>query len=295
MQPGHPLERIYTVIIMICSIFISSVVVGEVLLIMNRKSELNMAFDEQMQQSREFMTVRKVPVDLQVRIYRYLESLHKLRRGGAGDNRAFMTDLSAWLQVELIESVNREHVCRHPFFKQIADDRITRRICLEAVPLVFAAGDLVVQKGHPATNMHFLVRGKLRVDITTGSGMYLKPPSWIGEKCLFLETNRTHTVSAVTPSEILTVEKASIQVLCEEYAEMQELYNSFLEQIEGDDFEMLLCCHCGEMGHDADNCPLIVLPRSAAQKSRCRSRRAQRVLPPSRGRRREAAQVTSPS
>eukprot|EP00443_Scrippsiella_acuminata_P088649 CAMPEP_0115512482 /NCGR_PEP_ID=MMETSP0271-20121206/74535_1 /TAXON_ID=71861 /ORGANISM="Scrippsiella trochoidea, Strain CCMP3099" /LENGTH=160 /DNA_ID=CAMNT_0002942647 /DNA_START=11 /DNA_END=490 /DNA_ORIENTATION=- len=74
MQASTPLERLFTILVMICSIFISSVVVGQILLIMDRQSEASMAFDEQMQQSREFMVARRVPLNLQVRVYRYLES-----------------------------------------------------------------------------------------------------------------------------------------------------------------------------------------------------------------------------
>merc|ERR1719210_1666509 len=88
MEPGSPLERIYTIVLMMCGIFVTSVVVGEVLLIMDRQRQLNLAFDEQMASCREFMTTREVSINLQERVYRYLESQQKAKQGDCSANRA---------------------------------------------------------------------------------------------------------------------------------------------------------------------------------------------------------------
>merc|ERR1712151_765111 len=114
---------------MICSVFVASSVVGEILLIMNRQKELTMDYDEQMQESREFMMSRAVPLPLQAKVYRYLETQHRQRSHNNIATRGFIDHLSKWLQVQLYETLNRGHICRHPFFEEIDNPEIVRRLC----------------------------------------------------------------------------------------------------------------------------------------------------------------------
>merc|ERR1711879_532848 len=99
---------------------------------------------------------------------------------------------------------------KHAFFAGLPN-RAIQRLALQAQPAMHMPGDIVVEKGHLALSMHFIVRGKLRVERCIGSkSVYLDAGSWIGDKCLFIETHRTHTVSSVTPSEVLCIQKRNI-------------------------------------------------------------------------------------
>mmetsp|Transcript_5293 Transcript_5293/g.14617 ORF Transcript_5293/g.14617 Transcript_5293/m.14617 type:complete len:514 (+) Transcript_5293:3-1544(+) len=256
MQPSHPVERMYTVVMMILSIFVSSIVVGEILLIMNRQSEMTLAFEDQMQQCREFMVAREVPLSLQVRIYRYMESQHRQLKRNASDDRSFMDHLSVWLQVQLVEYLHRTHIIRHPFFKAIPCEEALRRICLDAKPMIFANGDPIVEEAHLALCAHFLVRGKLRVQLTDGrGGLYLKPPCWIGDKCLFVDTLRTNTVVAISHTETLTVHKSSLQTVTIEFPEVATIYEEFRQKLLNNDLASLKCPICGDIGHSEETCP----------------------------------------
>lgn len=264
MQASTAVERVITVIVMICSVFLVSVVVGQILLIMDRQCEASMAFDEQMHQSREFMVSRKVPLNLQVRVYRYLESQNKNNKDLACKTRDFIGQLSDWLQFELIESLNRTHLARHPFFKQMrvkdTSEIPFRRICLSAEPTLFAAGDTVVEKGHNALCAHWLVTGKLKV-MKIGESVYMKPPSWIGDRCLFLDVTRSHSVIAVIPTETLVVQKSIFQEISSEYPDVQELYRDFRAELLKDGWAYLRCLHCGDIGHSHEDCPRLELEK----------------------------------
>jgi hypothetical protein len=203
------------------------------------------------------MVSRDVPLALQVRVYRYLERQHRQHRDSAMNDRGFMEQLSKWLQVQLIEVLNRQHICRHPFFKEIEEagsQELIRRICLEAQPMLFTAGDPVVEEAHLALCTHFLVRGKLRVAVEGGS-KYLKPPCWVGEKCLFVDTLRTNTVYAVGSTETLSVQKASVIAACIEFPEVQGLYQKYRRNILENDMDSLRCPICHDFGHTEETCP----------------------------------------
>merc|ERR1712203_746531 len=101
------------------------------------------------------MVGREIPHGLQIRVYRYLEVQQKeLQQGNSIGDRGFMTSLSTSLQVQLVESLNRLQVCRHPFFASLEwHAPVIKRICLEAKTTVYAGGDIVFQEGAVAENM----------------------------------------------------------------------------------------------------------------------------------------------
>merc|ERR1719440_2046188 len=90
LSPGLPLERVFTICICIVGVLVNSMVTGEILLIMNRVAERRMDFDDRMSQAREFMTARSVASQLQLRVYRHLETQHQILYGHSASNRDFM-------------------------------------------------------------------------------------------------------------------------------------------------------------------------------------------------------------
>jgi hypothetical protein len=260
MQPGTAVERVYTAMLMICSVFVTSVVVGEILLIMNRQSEVNISFEETMQQAREFMSSRAVPTSMQSRVYRYLEAQHGANQGRKGD-RDFMGQLSNWLYEQLVENLHSAHLCKHPFFMEIrafdSCSDVLRILCLEAKPIVFTAGDPVVEQGHTALCAHFLVAGKICVILSEAQSLYLMPPCWIGDTCLFVDTLRTNTVVAVKLTETLAVQKTTVQNLCAERPEVLQIYNGYRTRILEEDAGFLRCPRCGDIGHAEESCQAV--------------------------------------
>jgi len=236
LQPGTGPERMYTAMLMICSVFVTSVVVGEILLIMNRQSEMNIAFEETMQQAREFMSSRAVPTSMQSRVYRYLEA-------------------------QLVEQLHSTHLCRHPFFLELrATENLSdalRILCLDAKPIVFTGGDPIVEQGHTALCAHFLVTGKICVMLSDAQSLYLLPPCWIGDTCLFVDTLRMNTVVAVKLTETLAVQKSSVQALCADRPAMLQIHDKFRQKIIEQDKGFLRCPRCGDIGHAEESCQAV--------------------------------------
>eukprot|EP00928_Gymnodinium_smaydae_P081769 TRINITY_DN65231_c0_g1_i1.p1 TRINITY_DN65231_c0_g1~~TRINITY_DN65231_c0_g1_i1.p1 ORF type:complete len:884 (-),score=128.84 TRINITY_DN65231_c0_g1_i1:83-2734(-) len=262
MQASHPVERLFAIIVMICSMFVSSVVVGEILLVMNRQNEARMAHDERMQQARDFMNARRIPMTMQVRVYAYLETQHNIQHGHSASNRKFMACLSDQLQTEMVEYLNTGLVIQHPFFNKLKNKIALQRLCLEACPVIFAANDVIVEKGKLATCAHFIVHGKVRVQsplVASGKVLYLKPPSWLGDICLFMDTLRMNTVTAVVMTETLCLHKSSLLNVCDDFPDVRLSYNAFRDTIKDDNWDNLRCHICGDIGHHADVCPRLSL------------------------------------
>merc|ERR1712232_92424 len=202
---------------------------------------------------RDFMFARKVAPELQAKIKRYLENQAEMKQVH-GDYQV-MSYLSPSLRVELTVYINRQVIMKYPFFKELPR-RAALRVCLQANPAMYAPGDIVVERGDLALSMLFIVRGKLRVEkVDENKSIYLDAGSWLGDKCLFTDTQRTHTVSAVTPCECLVVKKRTVLTICREFPTVKEDYDSFQKRI-CDGENIALCEICNKMGHSADDCPL---------------------------------------
>jgi len=145
-----------------------------------------------------------------------------------------------------------------------------QRICIEASPRLFASNEFVVEKGMPATCAYFIVQGKVRVEspvLTGAKALYLKPPSWIGDVCLFVDTLRKTSVMAVVMTEMLTLEKASLAAVCEEHPDVNEQFLAFQAKILKEGLGGLMCPICGDVGHSVDTCPKRKPEQSGARAS----------------------------
>lgn len=219
----------------------------------NRLTEKTLARNEQVMAMRAFMSSRKVSPELQAKIRCYLESQAEMRKGQ--DDYECMNLLSPQLRNELTEFLNNKVITKHPFFSKMPAQAI-RRISLQAVPTLYGSGDTVVERGHLALSMHFVVRGKLRVEKAMGKkSVYLEAGSWLGDKCLFIDAHRTHCVSSVTPSEVLCVQKRTILAVCNEFPYLQMHYEAFQKRI-CDGENISLCPVCKKTGHNEEDCPM---------------------------------------
>lgn len=262
MDTGHPIERLFAVIVMITSIFVQSVVVGEILLIMNREAESRMIFDETMQHARDFMTARKVPSPLQLRVYRYIKTQHAITHGAnSSSDRRFLAVLSDVLQTELVLHLNYKQITQHPFFFGLSEHKAALdKICVSASPVIYAATEFIVEKGKPATCAHWIVAGKVRVDDPVlhkgkASYLYLRPPSWLGDFCLFVDTLRQSTVMAVVTTETLCLMRSCLDEVCQEYPAVQQDFLDFQQRCLIEKWDALVCPFCHDCGHWEDSCP----------------------------------------
>jgi len=267
VTPGTSQERIFATIMMVVGAFTCSIIVGEVLMVLTRQREQTLAFDEKMGNVHNFMSMRLVPLELQAKIRRYLEHTFQVQHSLAQDNREFMQSLSPWLRVELLEFLHHNVLTQHKFFQRIPHQAV-RHLCMEAMPVLYAPGDLVTEKGHIAQSASFVVRGKLRVANAVGfKSVYLTPPSWIGDRCLFVDAVRSHTINAVVHTETLNVSKVCVEELCDAFPQMREIHSAFRAALLQGDESVMRCVICNGLGHSDVNCPEALKAAEAAEEA----------------------------
>lgn len=280
LDAGYFWELLIGMMLMFLSFGVGSVILSQLVVILQKMNEDHAEFRENLATMREFMTHQKVPITLQGKIQRYLEFQHEKAVSGSGNCEELLQSLSPSLGLELMESIHGKILSQHPFFLELPP-RIFKRVCAVARTVLYAPGDMVVQRGHRAAAMCFIIRGKLRIlanrkaqakanraskmsmkSDMAAEDVELESPSWIGDLCLFTEMVRSNTVISITHSELLMVSKDSVVSLVMEFPKLQPVYESWQKKIEdteeSGEVVGLRCECCGGLGHSAANCPKLV-------------------------------------
>lgn len=269
LQPGYLGERIFCTVMMIVSFLVCSTFISQIVVVIHKINAGSAEFRERMRNAKEFMVSRRVPYILQAKIKRYLEYQRSLqtRKQSNHENFDLLNRLSPWLRLELTEHLNKHIISRHPFFRWLPP-RVLKRVCGAAKTVLYAPGDLVVQKGQRASCMCFIVRGKIRVlradpdaqqDEKNKGAICLSPPSWIGDLCLFKDVIRSKTVISVTHSELLTIHKETIMQLIQEFPKTLPYYRDYQKKVLSGDLASagIICEYCGDPGHFVADCPKL--------------------------------------
>lgn len=236
LEPGSTGERIYVLVMMIASFILCSIVLSQIVVVVNEINRGSYELKQQIRAAQEFMKSRKIPQHLIAKVKRYLEFQHdtySAERTGASSG--FMQKLSPWIRLEITEHMNRGVLTKHAFFEGLPR-HVLKRVCGEAKTVLFAPGDLVVQRGHRAVSMCFLVRGRMKIKQPKSQrfrpNIYLDPPSYIGDLCLFKDNHwRTHTVLCVGHVEVLTITKEEVLDVLMEFPQAKQYYEDYKAKV----------------------------------------------------------------
>lgn len=287
LTAGYEAERIYVIVMMLASIIICSMMISQILLMVQRLSAKTDELTHLLRKAKEFMVARKVPQTLQGKVKRYLEYQHKTLLQEAGNDLGFADRLSPWLRLELIEHMNRSVILRHPFFQDLPP-LILKRICGAAQTVLTAPGDVIMQRGRRAAFMCFIIRGQLRsLKVKGGKSQALKSiklkkgkdndenqqknaeavapsersyyfmsPSWIGDLSIFQEMEYPNTVLSVTHAELLMITKEALLSIMSETPKVQARFEDYCDKVAKGDLVSagIVCKTCKIPGHSPNDC-----------------------------------------
>ena len=109
-----------------------------------------------------------------------------------------------WLEV-----INRAVLEKVPIFADTSPVFL-HGLALVLRPAVFAAGDLIVRKGEPGSEMYFVARGEVEVADGDQLVTVLGEGNFFGEKSLLLSEPRSASVRARTQCDLFVLDKADL-------------------------------------------------------------------------------------
>jgi len=161
--------------------------------------------------------------------------------GGINMNSTMETTASS----EIVDSINGRliKVYRRGVLKALSPNEVTRLSDASQV-VTCRAGQMLIEKGHSADSMYFLVEGGLEVSIHDDQGKEVVvatiwPGDCVGEMSLLTGAPRSANVRAMTNSILLEITKADIAPIFEENPELIYEISSLLEARQAENMALL--------------------------------------------------------
>jgi hypothetical protein len=253
MMPGWWLERVFVIVMMIVSFLICSIIISQIVVVMEKINQDNSEFLEHTRVIRDFMVSRGMPMRLQTKVKRYLEYQYKNRKV-VHQNHEVMMKLSPFLRIEITEHMNKAILEHHPFFAGM-EASVLSQVCCLARSVLYAPGDVIMRKGQLTSLIAFIVRGQLIIkDCREGVSIYVKPPAWVGDRGLFVTTVLPHTLTCSAHTEVLTIQQQDLIALMKEIPEAEAYIKDYCQKVLNNDATVQFCPYCRMAGHDLEEC-----------------------------------------
>jgi len=210
ITPVNTAQRLYAVFTMISGFGIFGYFIGNVVSILSRKDPARTHYLENIEKLTVSTRHRKLPFNLQQRVYDYYTYKWKKRLGY--DESDFLDGLPDGLRREVAIHFKKDAIASIPIFKE-ADKDFIEEISLYLKPTVFTPGDRVFKTGDEARNIYFVITGELNVysKNRTKLLMTLKSGDYFGEIAIILDKPRSATVIAKTYCDLYTLSKSAYE------------------------------------------------------------------------------------
>lgn len=253
LMPGNWPERLFVTIMMIVSFLVCSMIISQIVVVMEKINQDNSEYLEHTRIIRDFMVSRGMPMRLQTKVKRYLEYQFKSRKV-VHQNHEILRKLSPFLRIEIQDHMNKAILEHHPFFAGM-EASIFSEVCCLARSVLYAPGDVVMRKGQLTSLICFIVRGQLMIkDAREGYSVYIKAPAWTGDRGLWVTSVRTHTVVCSMHTELLIIQQQDLIDLVKNFPAAEEYIKEYCQRVLNDDPSVMTCLYCRCSGHELDTC-----------------------------------------
>lgn len=219
ITPKNSREMIYASFAMLLGFAFYGYLIGNIAFLLSKKDPAKAHFLENIEQLSTTVKYRKLPADLQKRIYNYY--FYKWKKRFGYDESSFLKGLPNSLKNEVSLHLKKEAIERIPLFKNASEDFI-KEIALHLKSVIFTPGDYIFNAGDIAYNMYFVVHGELKVFSPDGEQRTtLFDGDFFGEIALFEETSRTASVKAISYCDLYTLEKKTFNRIITNYPEIE--------------------------------------------------------------------------
>ena len=227
--PGNELEMIVAIIVMMLSVFISSLILGTLLTYVVRADPAEVAHKERLEGLRLYMDKKHVTEDLLELVLRYCEfQFKKGRQTSSSSDNDLVHSLSRSLRVEVANAYHKEliakcskigrpfHRCGQPFFNEL----VVKLYTVHVMP-----GDHVVHKDEIPRELYFVSSGSVQVVddhdqvISVIRSDVPDTAPIVGEVPFFLGINYMRAIKASLEGDVQlqVLSKQDLQELIEQY------------------------------------------------------------------------------
>ncbi|KAL0491693.1 cyclic nucleotide gated channel alpha [Acrasis kona] len=204
-QPSTDVEVYYNILTTIVGIGYYAVSISVAGDLISNRDPIATEFQERYDDIKDFLKMRKIPMDLNSRVNDYYEYLWRSRKGL--DEVAILDELPAFLRAEVAMHLNRSIIDKVPIFKDSSANFLTE-VVMNLKPRIALPESHVIRIGELGQEMFFISKGT--VSIKTSGGLTvatLESGHFFGEIALLMGTLRSADVVATSYCDLFVMEK----------------------------------------------------------------------------------------
>ena len=191
IAPTNTLENIFLILLNLISVFLLSVIIGNISDVVQQLNKRSQLFREKMNQVKFFCTNRGVDPLLSNKIVNHTVNWWN-RRAGIDDNEV-ISHLPPILKKELVNMLNQELILKCNLFSNCTE-HFTTSLISYLVPHVYNHLDYIIIEGEIGNEMYFINRGQCKVLVNNHPISILKQGQYFGEIAL-IQSNAIRTAS----------------------------------------------------------------------------------------------------
>jgi CRP-like cAMP-binding protein len=228
VSPQNEVERLYCIFCMVTGALIFSYVVGTMCTLVQGLDQVNLKFQNQMDQLDTYLQIVQIPKDIcqKIREFCIYKRDNELRKG---EEQELLSYMSKSLQEEVVLHIYKEILEELPLF------RGAPLKCLAAIALVFRSevfgpNERIITQGELGDSLYILKKGSACVEVSTlvqttivktlGEGRYF------GENSLMYCVPRTATVRTISFCETVKLLKGDLDKILDLFPILQYRFRS---------------------------------------------------------------------
>lgn len=210
ITPTNGTQMAYAIMTMMFGVGLFGYAIGNVAHMLANIDQVQAHYHASLDRLATFMRYRRIPLELQQRIYEYYTFLWERHLGY--DEALILSELPEPLRIEIAMAMKREFIEKVPFF-QGASPHLIREIAIELRPVLFRPGDYIFRAGEMGRHIYFISSGTVEVISSDGQKVIatLTEGDFFGEIALLLHRPRSASVRAVDFCDLYSLDKETFE------------------------------------------------------------------------------------
>lgn len=210
ITPNNAAQMAYAIMTMMFGVGLFGYAIGNIAHMLANIDQVQAHYHSTLDRLATFMQYRRIPLELQQRIYEYYSFLWERHLGY--DEALILSELPEPLRVEIAMAMKREFIEKVPFF-QGASPQLIREIAVELRPVLIRPGEYVFRAGEMGRHIYFISGGTVEVIDSDGQTVLatLTEGDFFGEIALLLHRPRSASIRAVDFCDLYSLDKETFE------------------------------------------------------------------------------------
>ncbi|CAH1104364.1 unnamed protein product [Psylliodes chrysocephalus] len=181
-------------------------------------------YEELMQQIKQYMTYKGLPVNIKEKIWLYFKFKYQNRFFNDAEINSVLSNA---IKEEVMMNIAEKNLAQTAFLKFLPR-LILCKVVANLISEIYLPDDVIIVAGDHADGMYFIYYGTVAVYNEHNEEVcHLKDGDYFGDVDMYFDSKRTHSVVAITPCEVFMLKKSTVLLILDDYPKLSKKFKNF--------------------------------------------------------------------